>query len=70
MTNGTSVMTALGVMETYRANLLTCAADVIACMSLEALNGTTAAFDERIHRLRPHPRQLDCARYFKGRAGK
>jgi histidine ammonia-lyase len=30
-------------------------------MSLEALHGTLDAFDERIHRLRPHPRQIDCA---------
>src|SRR5438132_13656972 len=30
-------------------------------MSLEALLGTNAAFDERIHRLRPHPGQLASA---------
>jgi histidine ammonia-lyase len=30
-------------------------------MSLEALNGTILAFDERIHALRPHPRQEKCA---------
>jgi len=30
-------------------------------LSLEALNGTTRAFDERIHALRPHPRQIHCA---------
>lgn len=65
LTNGTSVMCALGVLETYRAEMLTCAADIIASMSLEALNGTSAAFDERIHQLRPHPRQLDCARYLR-----
>ena len=37
------------------------AAEVAGCLSLEALNGTTAAFDERIHALRPHPRQIRCA---------
>jgi histidine ammonia-lyase len=37
-------------------------ADVSGCLSLEALNGTVSAFDERIHALRPHPRQIDCAR--------
>lgn len=63
LTNGTSVMTAIGVMETYRAKLLACAADIIACLSLEALNGTVSAFDPRIHQLRPHPRQLECASY-------
>jgi histidine ammonia-lyase len=65
LTNGTSVMTTLGTMETYRSELLACAADVIACMSLEALHGTLEAFDERIHQLRPHPRQLECARYLR-----
>jgi histidine ammonia-lyase len=30
-------------------------------MSLEALHGTVSAFDERIHALRPHPRQGECA---------
>jgi histidine ammonia-lyase len=28
---------------------------------LEALSGTTTAFDARIHALRPHPRQKQCA---------
>lgn len=65
LTNGTSVMCALGVLEAHRAEVLSCAADVIACLSLEALNGTSAAFDERIHRLRPHPRQVDCAEFLR-----
>ncbi len=29
------------------------------------MNGTIAAFDERIHALRPHPRQIDCARHLR-----
>ncbi|REJ78650.1 MAG: histidine ammonia-lyase [Acidobacteria bacterium] len=61
LTNGTSVMTALGLLQTARAKWLADAADVAGCLSLEALNGTTAAFDERIHELRPHPRQVECA---------
>ena len=62
LTNGTTVMTALGLLETARAIRLAEVADVAGCLSLEALNGTTSAFDERIHNLRPHPRQIDCAR--------
>ncbi|PYS99054.1 MAG: histidine ammonia-lyase [Acidobacteria bacterium] len=62
LTNGTTVMTALGLLETARAIRLAEVADVAGCLSLEALNGTTSAFDERIHALRPHPRQIDCAR--------
>jgi histidine ammonia-lyase len=65
LTNGTSVMCALGVLETWKAERLSHCADIIACLSLEALNGTALAFDERIHQLRPHPRQIDCAAYLR-----
>ena len=61
LTNGTAVMCALGVLETVRAERLSQVADIAGCLSLEALHGTQAAFDERIHRLRPFPRQQDCA---------
>lgn len=61
LTNGTTVMTAVGLLETVRARRLAELADVSGCLSLEALNGTVSAFDERIHALRPHPRQIECA---------
>lgn len=61
LTNGTTVMTAVGVLETARAIRLADLADVAGCLSLEALHGTLSAFDERIHALRPHPRQIACA---------
>ena len=61
LTNGTTVMTAVGLLETARAIRLAEVADITGCLSLEALNGTVTAFDERIHALRPHPRQIDCA---------
>lgn len=61
LTNGTAVMCALGVLETVRAERICRTADVAGCMSLEALHGTPLAFDERIHALRPFPRQIDCA---------
>lgn len=61
LTNGTTVMTAVGLLETARAIRLAELADIAGCLSLEALNGTLAAFDERIHSLRPHPRQMECA---------
>ncbi|GAB4538206.1 MAG: histidine ammonia-lyase [Anaerolineales bacterium] len=61
LTNGTSVMTALGVLQTLRAERYSQTADIAGCMSLEALNGTDLAFDERIHNLRPFPRQKECA---------
>jgi histidine ammonia-lyase len=62
LTNGTTIMTAVGLLETVRAARLAELADVAGCLSLEALHGTVSAFDERIHMLRPHPRQMDCAR--------
>lgn len=61
LTNGTTVMTAVGLLETVKARKLAELADVSGCLSLEALNGTVSAFDERIHALRPHPRQIECA---------
>jgi histidine ammonia-lyase len=61
LTNGTTVMSAVGVIQTHRAQKLADVAEIAGCLSLEALNGTTAAFDERIHALRPHPRQIRCA---------
>ena len=61
LTNGTTVMTAVGLLETSHAKRLADLADVSGCLSLEALHGTVDAFDERIHALRPHPRQIDCA---------
>jgi histidine ammonia-lyase len=62
LTNGTTIMTAVGLLETARAMKLADLADTAGCLSLEALHGTLSAFDDRIHQLRPHPRQVDCAR--------
>jgi histidine ammonia-lyase len=54
-------MTAVGLLETWRAKHLAGMADITGSLTLEALHGTVTAFDERIHALRPHPRQVDCA---------
>ncbi|MGH7784204.1 MAG: histidine ammonia-lyase, partial [Candidatus Binatia bacterium] len=62
LTNGTTVMTAVGLLETWKAKRLAGVANVAGCLSLEALHGTVSAFDERIHALRPHPRQIECAK--------
>jgi len=37
-------------------------ANIAGALSLEALHGTAAPFDARIHMVRPHPRQLETAR--------
>ncbi len=65
LTNGTSVMCAQGTLAVHRTERLSRTADVAGCLSLEALHGTTLAFDERIHAVRPHPRQVDCAAYLR-----
>jgi histidine ammonia-lyase len=65
LTNGTSVMCAIGTLETHRAEMLSHTADIAGCLSLEALNGTPLAFDARIHNLRPFPRQVECAAYLR-----
>jgi histidine ammonia-lyase len=55
--NGTQAMTAVGGLALYEAARLTEAADVIGALTLEALKGTPAAFDEKIHAVRPHAGQ-------------
>lgn len=59
--NGTQTMLALGALALNLAEILADSSDVIGALSLDALLGTDAAFDERIHRARPHPGQLETA---------
>lgn len=61
LVNGTQAMTAVGTLTLLAAERLARLADVAAALSLEALRGTAAAFDERIHRVRPVPGQLAVA---------
>lgn len=61
LTNGTSLMAALGCLAVAEAENAARIADIAGCLSLEALHGTTRAFDARIHAARPHPRQIECA---------
>ena len=65
LTNGTAFMAAVGVLTTCQAENLACVADVAGCLSLEALHGTPRAFDARIHAVRPHPRQVECAAFLR-----
>ncbi|MEM7335692.1 MAG: histidine ammonia-lyase [Chloroflexota bacterium] len=63
--NGTTFMVGSGALLVRRAINLALTADIAACMSLEALNGTDRAYDARVHEVRPHPRQIDCARFLR-----
>ena len=59
--NGTQVMTAIGALACYDGQQLLKVADIAAGLSLEALQGSRAAFDPRIAQIRPHPGQIQCA---------
>ena len=62
LTNGTQFMCAIGTLALLEAEELCNLADMIGAMTLEALQGTTAAFDPKIHEVRPHPGQIESAR--------
>jgi histidine ammonia-lyase len=51
--NGTQFILSFAVKAVQRMHNCLEAADIIGAMSLEALTGTKAPFDERLHRLRP-----------------
>lgn len=59
--NGTQAMTAVGALAVARAQRVVQLADLGGAMALEALMGTPAAFDSRIHRARPHVGQIAAA---------
>ena len=61
--NGTQAMTAVGALAVARAMRVARLADVAGAMALEALMGTPAAFDARIHRARPHAGQIAAAEH-------
>ncbi|MDE3032459.1 MAG: histidine ammonia-lyase [Acidobacteriota bacterium] len=63
--NGTQLITALGNLAVARLRRLIPLSDEIAALSLEALRGTRAAFDPRIHAVRPHPGQIAAAGHMR-----
>jgi histidine ammonia-lyase len=63
--NGTQAMCAVGGLALHRAVRLTAIADLAGAMTLDALLGSTTAFDERIHQVRPHQGQIHAACHFR-----
>ena len=59
--NGTQAMLAVGTLALLAAETLVDSADVIGALTLDALQGTDVAFDDRIHRARPHAGQIKTA---------
>jgi histidine ammonia-lyase len=54
-------MLAVGTLALLAAEILVDSADVLGGMCCDALKGTDTAFDERIHRARPHSGQIKTA---------
>ncbi|MBU6153609.1 MAG: histidine ammonia-lyase [Bdellovibrionales bacterium] len=63
--NGTQFMAALAVCAVIESEQLMRVALYAGGMTLEALRGTSTAFDEKIHLVRPHPGQIEVARQFR-----
>jgi histidine ammonia-lyase len=59
--NGTQFMSAIGALAVARAGRLAKIADIACALSLEALQGSRAAFRADIQALRPFPGQIDSA---------
>jgi histidine ammonia-lyase len=59
--NGTQGMLAVGTLALLAAETLVDSADVLGGLCCDALKGTDAAFDERIHLARPHSGQMKTA---------
>jgi histidine ammonia-lyase len=57
LNNGTQFMTAAAALLLHKAERLARTADIALALTLEALQGKSAAFDPRIHALRRHPGQ-------------
>lgn len=62
LVNGTQAMLSVGLLALGHAEILVDTADVAGALSLDALRGSPAAFDERLQRARPHPGQIESAR--------
>ena len=66
LTNGTSMMTALGALLVSEAESLVKTANCAGALSLEAQNGTLRAFLPQIHNARPQSFQAETAAQIRG----
>lgn len=62
LVNGTQAMLAIGLLALRQAEDLVDTADVAGALSLDALRGSPAAFDQRLQQARPHAGQMTTAR--------
>jgi histidine ammonia-lyase len=61
--NGTQAMLSIGCLRLKKLEDLFYSAQTTAALSIEALRGTAAAFDPRLHSARPHPGQILSANH-------
>jgi len=66
LTNGTTMMTALGALIVFEAESLIKTANCAGALSLEAQNGTLRAFLPQIHNARPQSFQAETAAQIRG----
>lgn len=59
--NGTTVFTGMAALNCYDAEQLAYECEISAALTLEAVRGEKAAFNENIHRVRRHKGQIDTA---------
>lgn len=59
--NGTQMMTGIGVLTLYDAEHLVRTAEIACAASVEAIKSIVAAYDERLHAVRPYPGQVRSA---------
>lgn len=61
ITNGATFSAALAALTVSLSEILLSAAELSAAMALEAVQGASAAFDERLHQARRHTGQMEVA---------
>jgi len=61
LTNGTTMMTAIGALLVDSAETLMASANAAAALTIEAQNGTLRAFSPQIHQIRPQNFQAETA---------
>lgn len=60
--NGTSVLTALGSVALYQTHLLFEWSNIIAAMTIDAMQGSIKPFHQKIQQVKPHPGQVLVAK--------
>ncbi len=65
LNNGTAQMLAMGVLALADLDNALLTADAAAAMTMEAFCARGAAFEERVHALRPHPGQVATAAHIR-----